>query len=298
MLRLKNKGENLNRYGWLFISISLVLFLIFMVYPAIQSFILSLHTTKGIVKTFSGLANFKRMMADPLFAIALKNTFIFLVIQVPIMLILAIFLATLLNSKKLKFRSFYRIAIFLPCVTSLVAYSVLFKMMFSNQGLVNSMLMNLHLITEPIVWLKDDFWSKFVIIIALLWRWTGYNMIFFLAGLQNINPSLYEAAEIDGANKWHQFFYITVPQLKPIILFTAVMSTIGTLQLFDEPMNLTVTNNVPLKATMTIAQYIYMHSFVYAPNFGYAATLSYAVVAIIALLSIVQFKIAGDEYDN
>ena len=123
-------------------------------------------------------------------------------------------------------------------------------------------------------------------------------MIFFLAGLQNISPSLYEAAEIDGANKLHQFFYITVPQLKPIILFTAVMSTIGTLQLFDEPMNLTVTSNVPLKATMTIAQYIYMNSFVYAPNFGYAATLSYAVVAIIALLSIVQFKIAGDEYDN
>mgnify|MGYP003417871234 FL=1 len=298
MLTLKNKGENLNKYGWQFISIALVLFLIFLVYPAIESLILSMHTTKGIVKTFSGLANFKRMITDPMFKTAISNTFVFLLIQVPIMLIMAIFLANLLNSKKLKMRAFYRIAIFLPCVTSLVAYSVLFKMMFSNEGLINHFFLCLYLIKEPIIWLQDPFWSKVVIILALLWRWTGYNMIFFLAGLQNINPSLYEAAEIDGANKLHQFFYITVPQLKPIILFTAVMSTIGTLQLFDEPMNLTVTNNVPLKATMTIAQYIYMNSFVYAPNFGYAATLSYAVVAIIALLSIVQFKIAGDEYDN
>jgi len=298
MLTLKNKGENLNKYGWQFISIALVLFIIFLVYPAIESLILSMHTTKGIVKTFSGFANFKRMIADPMFKTAISNTFIFLLVQVPIMLIMAIFLANLLNSKKLKMRAFYRIAIFLPCVTSLVAYSVLFKMMFSNEGLINHFLLGIHLINEPIIWLQDPFWSKVVIILALLWRWTGYNMIFFLAGLQNINPSLYEAAEIDGANKLHQFFYITVPQLKPIILFTAVMSTIGTLQLFDEPMNLTVTNNVPLKATMTIAQYIYMNSFVYAPNFGYAATLSYAVVAIIALLSIIQFRIAGDEYDN
>ncbi len=214
------------------------------------------------------------------------------------MLMLAIFLATLLNSQKLKFRSFYRITIFLPCITSLVAYSVLFKMMFSNEGLVNHFLMSVHLIKEPILWLKDGFWAKFVIIIALLWRWTGYNMIFFLAGLQNVSPSLYEASEIDGANKFHQFMYITIPQLKPIILFTAIMSTICTLQLFDEPMNLTVTNNVPLKETMTIAQYIYMNSFVNVPNFGYATTLSYVVVSIIALLAIVQFKIVGDNNDN
>ena len=130
MLTLKNKGENLNKYGWQFISIALVLFLIFLVYPAIESLILSMHTTKGIVKTFSGLANFKRMITDPMFKTAISNTFVFLLIQVPIMLIMAIFLANLLNSKKLKMRAFYRIAIFLPCVTSLVAYSVLFKMMF------------------------------------------------------------------------------------------------------------------------------------------------------------------------
>lgn len=297
MFALKNKGENLNKYGWRFIGIAVVLFIIFMVYPAIDSLILSFHTTKGIVSTFSGFANMKRMFADKMFFMAFKNTFIFLIIQVPIMLILAMFLATLLDIKNLKLKSFFRIAIFLPCVTSLVAYSVLFKIMFSYDGLINHFLLAIHTISEPINWLKDPFWARFVIIIALLWRWTGYNMIFFLSGLQNIPKSLYEAAEIDGANKFQQFISITIPQLKPIILFTTVMSTIGTLQLFDEPMNLTVTNNVPLKATMTISQYIYTQSFVYAPNFGYAATISYSVVAVIALLSIIQFRIAGEDND-
>lgn len=295
MLKLRNKY---NKYAWQFIILSLIIFVIFMVFPAINSFYLSLHSTRGIVKTFTGLGNFRRMLADRMFIQALKNTFIFLIVQVPIMLTLAMLLATCLNSKKLKYRSFYRTAIFLPCVTSLVASAVLFKMMFSNEGLINSILIGINIIKDPIVWLSHPFWARVVIILTLLWRWTGYNMIFFLAGLQNISPSLYEAAEIDGATKLEQFFFITVPQLKPIILFTTVMSTIGTLQLFDEPMNLTTTNGVPLTETMTISQYIYLNSFVYSPNFGYAASLSYAVVAIIALLAIVQFKVAGDEYDN
>jgi len=295
MLNSRNKYD---KYAWQFIIVSLIIFIIFMVFPAINSFYLSLHSTRGIVKTFTGLGNFKRMLSDRMFIQALKNTFIFLIVQVPIMLTLAMLLATCLNSKKLKYKSFYRTAIFLPCVTSLVACSVLFKMMFSNEGLMNSLLIGINMIKEPIVWLSHPFWARVVIIITLLWRWTGYNMIFFLAGLQNISPSLYEAAEIDGATKLEQFFYITVPQLKPIILFTTVMSTIGTLQLFDEPMNLTTTNGVPLTETMTISQYIYLNSFVYSPNFGYAASISYAVVAIIALLAIVQFKVAGDKYDN
>ena len=293
MFSLRKNGDVLNRYAWKFIGIALILFIVFMAYPIIDSLILSFHTTKGIVSKFSGFANMKRMFGDKLFILSLKNTFTYLIVQVPIMLVLAILMASVLNSAKLRFKSFFRIAIFLPCVTSLVAYSVLFKMMFSNTGLVNNTLMNLHVIAEPITWLQDPFWAKVVIILALLWRWTGYNMIFYLAALQNIPKSLYEAAEIDGANKIHQFFFITIPQLKPIILFTAIMSTIGTLQLFDESWNITLGG--PANSTMTISHYIYKQSFVFAPNFGYAATLSYSVVAIIALLSIVQFKVMGDE---
>ena len=121
-------------------------------------------------------------------------------------------------------------------------------------------------------------------------------MVFYLAGLQNIEYSVYEAAKIDGANGWKTFWKITVPLLKPTIIMTFIMSINGTLQLFDESVNLT--KGGPANSTITMSHYIYNTCFINVPNFGYAATLSYAVVAIIALLSIVQFKIAGDEYDN
>lgn len=281
------------REGWLFISIALVLFLFFSLYPIIDSLILSFYTSRGIVYKFNGLGNIKRLFDDQMFYISLKNTMIYLIIQVPIMLVLAIFLATLLNSTKLKFKSFFRTCIFLPCVTSLVAYSVLFKMIFAEKGLVNNILMKTGVFQTGIPWLTDPFWAKVTIILALLWRWTGYNMIFFLAALQSIPKDMYEAANIDGVSKIKQFFYITIPQLKPILLFTTIMSTIGTLQLFDEPMNLTMGG--PANSTMTISQYIYNVSFVYAPNFGYAATISYTVVLMIALLSYIQFKLAGDD---
>jgi lactose/L-arabinose transport system permease protein len=218
---------------------------------------------------------------------------IYLIIQVPIMIILALFISVLLNDKALKFKGFFRTAIFLPCVTSLVAYSVTFKYLFGQDGIVNIMLMKLALISEPVQWLTDPFWAKITIIAAITWRWTGYNMIFYLSALQNVDQSIYEAAKIDGASPIQTFFKITVPMLKPIILFTSITSTIGTLQLFDEVMNITAGG--PGNATMTISQYIYNLSFKYTPDFGYAATVSYAIVILIVIFSIIQFKVAGDK---
>ncbi|MFT5871453.1 MAG: lactose/L-arabinose transport system permease protein [Clostridium sp.] len=289
-----SKGiHKFNAIGWLFISMALITFLIFILYPVLNSFYLSFHSVKGIVQKFNGFDNYKRMLSDVLFKKSLVNTFIYLIVQVPIMLTLAMFLARLLNSKKLRFKTFFRTAIFLPCVTSLVAYSVLFKMLFAPNGIINHSLMALKIINVPIEWLSDPTLAKGVIIIALLWRWTGYNMIFYLAALQNVPSETYEAAELDGANSIQQFFYVTVPQLKPIILFTTIMSTIGTLQIFDEPMNLT--KGGPGNATLSITQYIYNQSFVYAPNFGYDATLSYVVVFIVAILAFIQIKVAGED---
>lgn len=271
----------------------MVLFGVFTLYPIIKSLLLTFQSVRGLNVEFVGINNYIRLFQDDMFWTSLKNTFFFLIIQVPVMLILAILLATVLNDHRLKFRGFYRVAIFLPCVTSLVAYSVLFKMMFAEEGIINQFLLTLHFIQVPIEWLSDPFWAKIVIIIALLWRWTGYNMMFFLAAMQNISQETYEAAEVDGANAIQTFFKITVPQLKPIILFTGIMSTIGTLQLFDEPMNLT--GGGPGVSTTTISQYIYNQSFVYAPDFGYAATISYAIVLIVVVLSIIQFKVAGEK---
>ncbi|HLR71696.1 MAG TPA: sugar ABC transporter permease [Pseudogracilibacillus sp.] len=265
----------------------------FYFYPMLQAFILSLQTGVGANMEFIGFKNYTRAFSDPTFIVAFKNTFIFLLVQVPIMIVLGLFLSVLLNDATLKFKGFFRMAIFLPAVTSLVAYSIIFKDLFSMNGIVNTVLLKISLISEPINWLGDSFWAKVLIIIAITWRWTGYNMIFYLSGLQNVDRSMYEAAKIDGASAFQQFTKITIPVLKPIILFTSITSTIGTLQLFDEIMN--ITGGGPGNATTTISQYIYNLSFKYAPDFGYAATVSYFIVVIIILLSIVQFKLAGDK---
>lgn len=292
----KRRKNFYQMYGWLFILIALVLVGLFNIYPVINSLILSTMSGKGVVYSFNGLGNIRRLFSDTVFQTALKNTFIFFIFQVPIMLSLALLIASLLNDKKLKFKGFFRTAIFLPCVTSLVAYSILFKSMFGYDGIINVVLMNIHVIKEPIAWLSDPLWAKVTVIIAITWRWTGYNMIFYLAGLQNIDPAIYEAAEIDGAGSFKRFKSITVPMLKPIILFTSIMSTIGTLQLFDEVVNLTSggASTPSLNATLTLSQYIYDLSFKYVPNFGYAATVSYTIVLIIAVLAFIQFRLGGD----
>lgn len=295
----KSFEKTQNRYGWFFVSFALILLATFLFYPILYSIYLSTTSTKGIVHKFVGLGNFVKILHDSMFMVALKNTITFFVIQVPIMLLLALILAAILNDKSLKFRGVFRTGIFLPAVTSLVAYTILFKMMFSTDGFINNGLLNLHIIKTAIPWFTDPFWAKVTVIIALTWRWTGYNMVFYLAGLQNVPDELYEAADIDGANKFKQFFYITLPMLKPIIVFTTVMSTIGTLQLFDEPMNLaaggvTASSIGPGNSLLTLSVYIYNICFKYMPNFGYAAAVSYVIVFIAAILALIQFKLGGE----
>ncbi len=282
-----------NRIGWQFVLLPSAFILLFSFYPMFQSLMLSFQSGKGNVTSFAGLDNYVRLFSDPMFKQAVLNTLLYLIIQVPIMLFLGLIVAYFLNMPNLRFKGFYRTAIFLPCVTSLVSYAVLFKSIFAVDGILNQMLMGIHLIDGPIAWLMDPMWARVVIIAAITWRWTGYNMIFYLSAMQNIDPSVYEAASIDGASKTRQFFSITVPLLKPIILFTAIISTNGTLQLFDEVVN--ITNGGPGNSTMTISQYIYNLSFVYTPNFGYAATVSYAIVIIVAVLAFIQFKIGGEK---
>jgi len=279
--------------GWQFVALPSALILLFSFYPMIQSFILSFQSGKGSVYSYVGIDNYIRLFSDPMFKQAVLNTLLYLIIQVPIMLFLGLIIAHLLNMPNLRFKGFYRTAIFLPCVTSLVSYAVLFKSIFSLDGIANQMLTSLHIINEPIAWLMDPIWARVVIIAAITWRWTGYNMIFYLSAMQNIDPSIYEAASIDGASKIRQFFTITIPMLKPILLFTAIISTNGTLQLFDEVVN--ITNGGPGNSTMTISQYIYNLSFQYTPNFGYAATVSYAIVIIVAVLALLQLKVGGEK---
>ena len=210
------------------------------------------------------------------------------------MLLLALVLASMLNNKHLRFKGLFRTAIFLPCATSLVSYAIIFRSLFAVDGLVNLILIRLGFLEVGYNFLAHPNSARMVIILALIWRWTGYNMVFYLAGLQNIEYSVYEAAMIDGASPFKTFFKITVPLLKPTILLTAIMSTNGTLQLFDESVNLT--NGGPANATITMSHYIYNLSFKYVPNFGYAAAMSYLILILVAVLAFVQMKV-GDKRD-
>ncbi|MBP3953048.1 carbohydrate ABC transporter permease [Bacillus suaedae] len=295
--RPKRRGSSLRfkngLIGWSFVLISVVLISVFYFYPMASALLLSFQTGTGRNLSYIGFDNYIRLFSDPTFITAVKNTVIYLLVQVPVMIFLALLISVLLNDKKLMAKGWFRTAIFLPCVTSLVAYSVIFKYLFGTDGLINVMLMNMSLVSQPIQWLTDPFWAKVTIIIAITWRWTGYNMIFYLSSLQNIDNSIYEAAKIDGASVVQQFFKITIPMLKPIILFTSITSTIGTLQLFDEVMN--ITGGGPGNSTLTISQYIYNLSFKYTPDFGYASTVSYAIVVLIVFFSILQFRVAGDK---
>ena len=293
--RSKNNSLNykLDKKAWLFVIPSIILVTAFVFYPMIQAFLTSLQSGMGNNLNFVGVDNYKRLLTDSTFKKALLNTMTYLIIQVPIMIILALVISVLLNDKKLKARGFFRTAIFLPCVTSLVAYSIIFKSLFATDGFVNAFLMKINLIAEPIAWITHPIWAKVLIIVAITWRWTGYNMVFYLAGMQSIDDSIYEAAEIEGASAFTIFKSITLPLLKPIILFTTINSTIGTLQLFDETVN--ITNGGPANATITISQYIYNLLFKYSPNFGYAAAISYVVVFIIVILSFIQIKAGGDK---
>jgi lactose/L-arabinose transport system permease protein len=259
-----------------------------------QALLLSFQSGVGNKLRWSGISNYIRMFQDKVFMQSLANNFFYLIIQVPIMLVLALILASMLNNKNLRFKGLFRTAIFLPCATSLVSYAIIFRSLFAVDGFINTALINLGILHTGYNFLGNAMSAKIVIIVALIWRWTGYNMVFYLAGLQNIEYSVYEAAKIDGASPFQSFRKITVPLLKPTILLTAIMSTNGTLQLFDESVNLT--NGGPANATITMSHYIYNSTFKYVPNFGYAAAMSYLILILVAILAFVQMKV-GDKRD-
>ena len=280
--------------GWAFLAPASILIFIFSFWPMFQALLISFKKglPTNLVYSDPLWRNYQFMLKDKVFLQSVGNTFTYLLIQVPIMLVLAIIFASLLNNHDLKFRGLFRTCIFLPCATGLVAYSMIFRTLFTYDGMVNAVLMNIGILSEPINWLNDPNTAKAVIIIGLIWRWTGYNMVFFLSGMQSIEYSIYEAARIDGANQYQQLMKITVPLLKPIILVTGIMSTNGTLQLFDESVNLT--RGGPANMTITMSHYIYNTMFTKNPNFGYAAAMSFVILIMVAFLSAIETKV-GDK---
>lgn len=300
-MKNKKKGMSITgkqrAAGWIYLTPATILIFIMSFWPIIQAVITSFKTGSSANMQWANpfAYNYTRMFQDAVFKRSIGNTFLYLIIEVPFMLVLAILLAQLLNNKHLKFKGLFRTCVFLPCATSLVSYALIFKSLFATQGLINTILVKLGILESNFNFLGTGWSAKIIIIVALIWRWTGYNMVFFLAGLQNIEYSVYEAAKIDGASGWRTFWSITVPLLRPTIVMTTIMSINGTLQLFDESVNLT--KGGPANATITMSHYIYNGSFGEGvANFGYASAMSVIVFIMVAILAFINLKV-GDKRD-
>lgn len=275
-----------NRFGF-YLSIPVIVSLVlFNFWPFIETIYLSFMTQRRGELIFNGIKNYQRLFGDDIFRTALINSFIFYIIRLPIMLIACTLLASVIHRGIKKLKSFFEASYFIPVLVDAVAYSMIFLLIFQDRGIANFVLSKLGI--ENIAWLKQSIPAKALIIIVVSWRWTGYNMILFLAAIQNIPEDYYEAATIDRANSFQKFIYITLPSLKPVILFTSIMSTIGTLNLFTEPFLLT--DGGPNNGTMTLGLYIYNQAFV-SLNMPYASTVSVIVLIIVGTLSYLQLKI-------
>lgn len=276
------------------ISPFFILFAIFGAFPVLFSIWISFHSWDGIGQMkWVGLEQYDYLLSDPTFWKTIGNTMIIWVLSTVPMLFLALVIANALHNAT-RFRSFYRIAYFIPNVTSVVAVTLVFGSIFSNNfGLLNAFLQSIGL--GKIDWLTQPWGIKIAIATIVTWRWVGYNAIIYLAGLQAISADVYEAAKVDGASPRQVFWRITVPMLRPVILFTAVTSTIGGLQIFTESRVLFGdTNNIggPGDAGLTIVSYLYQSAFI-KNQFGYGAAIGWALFILIVLFSIINWRLIG-----
>jgi ABC-type sugar transport system permease subunit len=251
-------------------------------------------TSMGPVE-FIGVANFQLAFKDKVFWQAMQNSVIMFFLHVPVMLVLALVLAVLLNSPKLKGYQFFRLIIFIPYITNKVAAGRTFNLLFNstNQGLINWLLGAVGLGTVP--WMDNIWTARITLAIMLIWGWVGYNMILMMAGLQTINPELNEAALIDGASPVQAFLYITIPLMRPMILFCVVMSVMGTFGMFTEVYSLTsVGGSVGGPMNATITPLIHMYNKAFGDfRLGYAAALAYIYFIFIFIVTLLQFRRFG-----
>lgn len=278
--------------GWSFALPFVLLFGVFMAGPILVSFVTS-FTDMRITDirspfdvSFVGLDNYVDVFQDPAFRKAALNTAFYVVFAVPATIGLGLLVALGLNQGAVKLRNVLRLGYFLPYVTSIVAIAVVWRLILgTDAGLVNGLLGSLG-IGGP-GWLTDSRYALWSIILMTTWRGLGLQMIIFLAGLQAIPAELYEAASVDGAGRWHQFRYVTLPMLRPTLLFSGVIASIGLLQFFEEPF--VMTQGGPLDSTVSVAYFAY-EQFSFG-NYGYTAAISYVMFVTIAVLTLLQFRL-------
>lgn len=287
------------RYAWyrvsrriapyVFISPFYILFLVFSVYPLIQALQLSLMKWAGTGdKVFVGTQNYVDLASDEIFLQTLFNTTYYAIGAVFVILPMALLLALVINSALVRVKGVFRVGFILPNLTSTVAATIMFLLVFNKHyGLLNEGLKAVNV--EPVGWLDKEL-VKFSVLVVAAWRYTGMNMLYFLAGLQSIPVDIYEAAAVDGAGTWAKFRHITLPMLRPVAMFVIIVTVIGSFQLFAEPMILA--SGGPKNASLTITNYLYRTGFQFV-RMGYASAIGYVLAVIIFVLTLVQLKAFG-----
>ena len=283
--------------GWSFAAPFVILFGVFLALPILAAFAMSftsfgLRDLQNPIGTEAvGFQNYFDLFSDTKFWKALGNTAYFVVVGVPLTLGLGLLIANALSRGITRFRTAYRVGYYLPVITSIVAIAVVWRFLLNpDVGLINMLLRGLG-INGP-AWLANPTLAMPSIIAMAVWRNLGFAMVVFVAGLQAIPVSLYEAAAIDGAGRWQAFRYVTLPMLRPTILFMLVITTIGYLQLFEEPF--VMTDGGPLDATLSVTMYMFQQGFEFFHQ-GYAAAIAYVLFVIVAIVAFLQFRFLRDE---
>jgi multiple sugar transport system permease protein len=283
--------------GWAFSAPFLVIFLAFLALPILASFVLSFtdfslgNLVDPLSARFIGLDNYARLLHDAKFLQAAFNTAYFVIVGVGLNVALGLVAAVALNRGITRFRVVFRVGYYLPVVSSIVAIAVIWRFLFNADfGLVNGALQAFGIKGPD--WLGNPTLAMPVIIVLAVWRNFGNAMIIFLAGLQGIPNDLYEAARIDGANRWQEFRSITLPMLRPTVLFLTVITTIGFLQLFEEPF--VMTQGGPLNKTLSVSMDVYQQGFNFFHQ-GYASAMAYTLFVVIAAITLIQFRLLRSE---
>jgi ABC-type sugar transport system permease subunit len=299
-----NAAQKRRAAPYVFLTPFALSFLVFTAYPVGRSLLLAFSITYGPrAQVFVGFDNFSFMFTDPDFYTAVRNTVVFTLGSVFVQLPVSLALALLLNEGYLRFRNLFRFAFFSPYLLGPVFSAVLFSVVFApqyglfNRGLDWLMPHALQAATGVNIetsWLDRGPLVMPALILTALWMYAGFNMVYFLAALQAVNRELYEAAEVDGANAWHRFWQVTIPGIRPVLVFVVVLSVIGSFQLFEIPWFILRTPPGPEKAGMTIVMYLYQRGFVRG-DLGYASAVGWVLALGVLALSIAQLRLAGTD---
>ncbi|MEM6801358.1 MAG: sugar ABC transporter permease [Bacteroidota bacterium] len=286
-LRFTSVKQEQGVWAMIFLFAPLLLLGIFVFFPIVFAFVVSFYDWNLLIpdKPFVGLANYSELFKDEVFIISVKNTIVYTIGVVPTQTFAALFLAFVMN-QKIKGRTFFRIAFYVPAITSSVVTSIIFVWIYSKPGLLNYLLASIG-IDSQIDWLTNPNTVLPSIMMLNIWTTSGFFMVSFLAGLQSIPQSLYEAAKIDGANTWQQFWNITVPMVRPITFFVMVMSLIGCFQVFDQIF--IMSGGGPDNASTTMSYFVYQNSFKYF-RFGFGAASAVVLACIIFASTYLQKK--------